>query len=401
MTMRSCCDWAHAATSDALFRVRIEETADWLMRDMRTSQGAFAASLDADSEGEEGLYYTWTRTEIVQAAEDTDFDLYFSLAAPPQWEGKPILHQQADQCARSLAEPERVRDLKKRLRRARDERVRPARDDKVLADWNGLAIAALAECGRSLDRLDWIEAAETAFASVVSACSTDGRLPHSILGEARLFPALSSDYAAMANAAIALFEATGTQNYVSQAGLFLELLDRWHGDEAWTGHYLTAADSTDVPLRIRGDVDDAIPSANAQIIEAKVRYALVTADPGAMERAYTLAEHAAGRIANQAYGQVGIINATALALEPMKLVLIDSPDEPGLVSVANRSPDPRRVDIVARIGSDPNQIALPGGVLPPTDQPGAFLCTGQVCLPPVSTAAELEQLLRRADMKPG
>ncbi|TIU57778.1 MAG: thioredoxin domain-containing protein, partial [Mesorhizobium sp.] len=178
----------------------------------------------------------------------------------------------------------------------------------------------LADAGRALQRPDWIEAAARAFAHIVEA-SHDGRLPHSMLGARKLFPALSSDYAAMTNAAIALFEATGETAYVDRARHFIGQLDHWHQDGNKTGYYLTASDSADVPIRIRGDVDEAIPSASAQIIEALVRLALVTGDFDMEQKAWTTAEHAMGRAAQQAYGQAGIVNACALALEPLKLVL--------------------------------------------------------------------------------
>ncbi len=388
------CNWAFAETGNDLFRIRIEETVSWFLREMCTTNGAFAASLDADSEGEEGLFYTWTRAEIEQAVDGAEFDRYFTLTDPPRWEGKPIICQTADQRDRSVAEAERAQSLKRKLLDARAHRVRPGRDDKVLADWNGLAIAALAECGRSLDRPEWIDAAEAAFNHILSA-RENGRLPHSMLESAKLFPALSSDYAATANAAIALFEATGKPNYQTEAGALLAELDAWHGDGDGIGHYLTAVDSADVPLRIRGDVDEAIPSATAQIIEAKLRYASLIGDAALTEQAYATAEHAVGRIAQQAYGQAGIINASALALQPMKLVLVEDPQNASLVSVANRNPDPRRVDRIIRIGTEANRSLLPGGVTPRTDRPGAYLCTGPVCLPPVTDPGELDGLLRR------
>jgi uncharacterized protein YyaL (SSP411 family) len=284
--------------------------------------------------------------------------------------------------------------LKAKLLATREQRVRPARDGKILTDWNGLMIAALAEAGRSLNRADWIEAAESAFAAIANA-GFDNRLPHSMLGERKLFPALSSDYAAMANAAISLFEATGNPDYVGRASQFVEQLDRWHRDSEKTGYYLSASDSTDVPIRIRGDVDEAIVSATGQIIEALVRLSSLTGDLDLQEKAWKVAEHAAGRAAHQAYGQAGIVNACALAIEPLKLVVVDNLTNPKLVPVANRNPDPRRVDIIVPVGAASNLPTLPGGVLPPTTKPGAWLCTGQVCLPVITEAEELERQLPR------
>ncbi|MDG4893317.1 thioredoxin domain-containing protein [Mesorhizobium sp. WSM4976] len=390
------CNWAHAATGNDLFRRRIEETISWLLREMRVEGGAFAASLDADSDGEEGLFYTWNRDEIEAALGDDApaFFRYFELAAPHGWEGKPIIRQSQTQQSEGIADYASLAPLKATLLAFREQRVRPGRDGKVLTDWNGLMIAALAEAGRSLGRPDWTEAAARAFAHIVEA-SQDCRLPHSILGRKKLFPALSSDYAAMTNAAIALFEATGDPTYSDRARHLIAELDRWHLDAEKTGHWLTASDSGDVPIRIRGDVDEAIPSATSQIVEALVRLSSLTGDLELWEKAWATAEHAMGRASQQAYGQGGIVNACALALEPLKLIIIDKPDSSSLVPVANRNPDPRRVDIIVPIGSEANRPLLPGGVLPPTDKPGAWFCSGQVCLPVVTDARELERLLRR------
>ena len=390
------CNWAYAATGNDLFRVRIEETVTWLLREMRVQGGAFAASLDADSDGEEGLFYTWSREEIEAALGDgtTLFFRYFKLAAPHGWEGKPIICQNEARQRQGIADYAQLAPLKTELLAVREKRVKPGRDGKALTDWNGLMIAALAEAGRSLSRPDWTEAAAKAFTHIAGA-SRDGRLPHSMLGDKKLFPALSSDYAAMTNAAIALFEATGDSAYSDFARQFIAELGRWHQDNEKTGYYLTASDSTDVPIRIRGDVDEAIPSATSQIVEALVRLASLSGDLDLGEKAWPVAEHAMGRAAQQPYGQAGIVNACALALEPLKLVLIDSSESPSLVPVANRNPDPRRVDIVVPIGTEANRPLLPGDVLPPTDKPGAWFCTGQVCLPVVTDAAELEKLLRR------
>ncbi|MER9329296.1 thioredoxin domain-containing protein [Mesorhizobium sp. M0488] len=390
------CNWAYAASGNDLFRRRIEDTVDWLLREMRVAGGVFAASLDADSDGEEGLFYTWSREEVDAALGDESslFFKYFTLSSPHGWEGKPVLHQTRAQQAQSVVDHERLVPLKARLLAVREERARPGLDAKALTDWNGLMIAALAEAGRSLRRKDWIDAAAKAFAHISAACR-DHRLPHSMLGARKLFPALSSDYAAMTNAAISLFEATGDWNYVDRAGQFIGQLDRWHADPEKAGYYLTASDATDVPIRIRGDVDEAIPSANGQIVEALVRLASVTGDLELQEKAWKVAEHAAGRAAHQAYGQASIVNACAMAIEPLKLVLVDDPEDPQLVPIANRNPDPRRVDISVAIGSEANRSVLPGGILPPTDSPGAWLCTGQVCLPVVTDSEEFEQLLRR------
>ncbi|MGS1094883.1 thioredoxin domain-containing protein [Aquamicrobium terrae] len=387
-------NWAYAESGSELFRVRIEETIAFLLDEMRVEGGAFASSLDADSEGQEGLFYTWEESEVeeVLGSDSSLFFKYFSLAKPPSWEGKPILFQTPDQAMQAVVNAVELKPLKQRLLSARGKRVRPGLDAKVLTDWNGLAIGALAECGRTFGQPDWIEAARMAFEQIVGT-ARGGRLPHSTLGKKAQFPALSSDYASMANAAISLFEATQEPAFINHARHFMGELDRWHADDGGSGHYLSASDSEDVPVRIRGDVDEAIPSATSQIIEALARLASATGDTDIQEKAWTIAEYAAGRASRQSYGQIGIFNACELTREPRKLVMVDDPASPKFVPAANQCPDPRRVDLVLPLGRDV-EVSLPGGVAPSTEKPCAYLCTGIVCLPVIADADTLEKALK-------
>jgi len=384
-------NWAFAQTGERLFRDRIETTVGWLLREMRVDGGGFAASLDADSDGEEGSYYTWDTADIeaVLANAAPAFFAAYELAAPHGWEGKPIVSANGDG---GPLEPSANGPLLARLFAAREQRVRPARDDKVLADWNGLAITAMAEASRHLDRPDWLEAAQGAYRFVSESENADGRLPHSILGDRKLFPAMSSDYAAMTNAAIALFEVTTDAAYLADAESYLQALDRWYVDEGNAGHYLTASDSSDVPLRIRGDVDEAIPSATSQIIEAFARTATATGRLDLLDRAWTIARAATGRIRDPAYGQAGIVNACTVLEASRKLVVVDDRNEPVLAAIARHHPDPRRVDIDLALGAPP--VELPGSVYVDTSRRAAWLCLGQSCLPPIADPTDLDNALR-------
>lgn len=391
------CNWAFAETGNGIFRRRIEETVAWLLREMRAEGGAFASSLDADSDGEEGLYYTWGAEEVSAALTDGNWQEFFTLVKSAGWEGNPVLCQTSGQQAYEIEHVEEASRFKTKLFAVRQTRPRPARDDKILTDWNGLAIMALAECGRSLGRSDWIEAAAAAFACL-AASADQGRLPHSAVGNKRLFPALSSDYAAMANAAVALFEATSDRNFIELAQDFIRQLDRWHAGTDRHDHFLTASDANDVLIRSRGDVDDAIPSATAQIVEAMLRVGMAAGDVELLQRALSVAERAAGRVARQANGGIGITNACALAIAPRKLMLVDTPTEPTLIAVANRCPDPRRIDIILSMGKPADWLR--DGSLPSSDRPGAYLCLGPVCLPAITDPSKLEEKLRRVGAEP-
>ena len=202
---------------------------------------------------------------------------------------------------------------------------------------------------------------------------------------------MSSDYAAMTNAAIALYEATADPAYLADAASHLEILDQWYIDEDPAGHYLTASDSRDVPLRIRGDVDEAVPSATSQIIEAFARVATATGRLDLLDRAWAIAKAANGRIRNQAYGQAGIVNACTILEGNRKLVVVDKPQQPDLSRIAGRHPDPRRIDLTRL---EAPAIELPGSVHLDTSRPTAWLCLGQSCLPPIADPPELENALR-------
>lgn len=385
---------AHAATGDALFRIRVEETIDWLSREMLLPDGGFASSLDADSEGEEGRFYLWTEDEIARILnrdQTAHFLSFYTLAKPDGWEGDPILHRLSSPNLGSGDENPDFLAMKKALLTARSRRTRPERDDKMLVDWNGLMIAALASAGRQFERPDWVALAARCFRFVAES-ECEGRLPHSILDDEQLRPCMASDYAAMINAAISLYEATGDHSYTEFAKSWLESLDRWHADGQGIGHYLTASDAADVPIRIRGDTDEAVPSATAQILEAMLRLSILTSDDALYNRAVLAAEAALGRVAQQNYGQAGIVVAAELVRQPGKLVLIDN-NAGELISVANRFPDFSRIDLRLNIGGAGGSAILPGGTALDTSRPAAYLCVGQTCLPPVHSPDELRALL--------
>jgi uncharacterized protein YyaL (SSP411 family) len=198
----------------------------------------------------------------------------------------------------------------------------------------------------------------------------------------------------LALAAAALHQATGGADTLADALGFCGALDRWHGDGE-VGHFLTASDSRDVPFRIRGDVDEAIPSATSQVILAKTMAAQLAADPDQASGAQATAEAAFGRVSQQPFGQAGIYNACLVTLSATKLVIVE--DEAGrrpLRQVADRNPDPRRTDLFLPLGTDPEALGLPPGTLLDTRRAAAYLCTATSCQAPVMDPAALETLLK-------
>ena len=315
------------ATGEELFRIRIEETIEWLEREMRLPSGAFAASLDADSEGEEGRFYVWTAEEI----ELRPRRRRTALLAGTMTSRQPATGREDNPQPAPLALSNRRRhgdetcpDAHRACSPNATSRVRPGRDDKALTDWNGLAIRALAEAGRSIrtSRLDQARAGRLTVPlpnrSRVNACRTP------FVDQAVQFPGLASDYAAMINAALSLYAATWDTAFVADARARPERCSAGIGLGV-DGFSLSASDCRDVILHIRGDQDDATPSATAQIIEAMTRLAMTTGD----ETMRLRCDRTRGIRHRPLHGQVVRPSRhhqcrRRLAIDPWKLSIVDS-----------------------------------------------------------------------------
>jgi len=277
-----------AATGSALYRRRIEETVEWLAREMTLPSGAFAAALDADSANEEGTFYAWTAEEIaaaLPAPQAAALCRLYDVGPVGHWEGRSLLHRNHPHGA---VEPPEIEAARAALFARRATRPAPPRDDKVLADWNAMMIAALAEAGLILDRPDWIERARRAFDATAGCLALpDNRLAHVWCDGRRGPPGLVEDLAQMALAALALAEATGEDSLLDPARAWLEAAERHHRDPA--GGYAQAAhDARDLIVRAQGWEDSVQPSGNAAMAEALVRLAEATGDPVWDERARAL-----------------------------------------------------------------------------------------------------------------
>src|SRR6266404_2534499 len=206
-------------TKSPLYATRIAETCDWVLREMIAEGGGFAATYDADSEGVEGKFYVWSSAEIdaVLGAEDAGFfNGVYDVQDDGNWEkGHNILHRNRSPVLLGEDDEKRLAQLRAKLKAVRDKRVWPGWDDKVLADWNGLMIAALANAAAVFQRDDWFAAAVTAWRFVMDRMRNDeGRLYHSHRAGKRLHRGTLDDYANMARAGLALFEATGDRKSV-------------------------------------------------------------------------------------------------------------------------------------------------------------------------------------------
>ena len=384
---------AWAATGDPLFHARAVETVAWLEREMRVGDG-FASSLDADSEGEEGRFYVWSAEEIdrLLGPDAALFKTAYAVEPEGNWEGHSILNRLHEP---GLAEPAeeavlaRCRDM---LREARERRPRPGRDDKVLADWNGLTIAALVEAAWRFDRGDWLDLARRAFAWVADTLGDGDRLHHSWRQGRRLRQAFLDDYAAMALAAIRLHEQTADAAYLARAQAWLAVLERDFADAAG-GYFTTARDADDLILRAKTGQDGPTPSGNALALQALARLSALAADPAARRRAEAVLEAFAGEIRRLPSAFAGLLAGATLLAEPVQLVIVGEPGGDALLRAAAAVPV---ANLVTSLQAD--------GVPLPPDHPAAgkrmvgglaaaYICVGQTCLPPVREADALRRTL--------
>ena len=387
---------AHAEPHGALYRARAEETVGWLMREMRAEGGAFAATLDAESEHEEGKFYVWQAEEI-DAALGADAPLFkrvYGVRPQGNWEGKTILHRLA-----SMAYPHpqeaALEASRAKLLALREGRIHPARDDKVLADWNGLMIAALAHAAIVFDRREWLAPAREAFAFVATAMDAgEGRLFHGFRAGQPKHVGLLEDYGAMAGAAIALYEATGEELYLDHAARWLQTVQRDFADGA--GGYFTApSHAADVPARQRGAADNATPSGNGLVGDAMARLWLLTFD----DRWRTTAEAVVAAFGTEAARSPGahpyMLCTGDLLANGVSVVVSAGIGADALAAATTQLADPALV--ITRIGGAPLPPSHPAfGKGPVAGKAAAYVCTAGTCQAPVTTAEALAQAVRAA-----
>ncbi len=250
-------------TKSPLYRQRIDETLGWVMREMLTPGGGFASSLDADSEHEEGKFYVWSEAEIdaVLGERAALFKRFYDVTPEGNWEGHTILNRIASPDFADDATEQQLAQCRALLLQARASRVRPGWDDKVLADWNGLMIAAMAAAGNVFERPEWIATARRAFDFIRSEMSAaDGRLFHSWRAGRAQHPASVDDYANLCRTALALHEASGDDSLIDQTEQWIAILDRHYRDPAGGGYFFSADDTPTLITRAKSAADAATPA---------------------------------------------------------------------------------------------------------------------------------------------
>ncbi|GAA1219642.1 thioredoxin domain-containing protein [Kitasatospora nipponensis] len=387
------------ATGDPLARRVVLESADFLLRELRTPEGGFASALDADSVDEEsgksleGAYYAWTPeqlTEVLGVEDGARAAGWFAVTRGGTFEhGRSVL-----QLPRDADDPEGFARVRAGLLAARGGRPAPARDDKVVAAWNGLAIAALAESGALLGRPDLVEAAARAADLLLAVHLTaEGRLLRTSRdGRPGPNAGVLEDYADTAEGFLALYAVTGEESWLALAGGLLDTVLKHFTDEASGSLYDTADDAEELIRRPQDPTDNAAPSGWTPAAQALLTYAAYTGS----ERHRTAAERAlgvVGALASRAPRFVGWGLAAAEAL-------LDGPRE---VAVVGPADDPRTAVLhrTALLGTAPGAVVALGDPAQASEvpllvarpllggAPAAYVCRHFTCDAPTSEPAVL------------
>ncbi|MBL8645238.1 MAG: thioredoxin domain-containing protein [Rhodospirillaceae bacterium] len=390
-------------TKSELYETRIAETIAWLEREMVGETGAYASALDADSEGEEGKFYVWSEAGVdaVLGSESGAFKKAYDVTVGGNWEHKVILNRLVDPSF-DADEDKAFAPLRSKLLSARGERIRPGRDDKILADWNGLAVEGLVHASLALHRPEWLKIAERVFAAVTGTMAwTDGsgrtRLGHSFCDDRLQRVDVLDDYAHMANAALALHAANGAHIYLDQAAAWVAVADALFWDEAG-GYFFTPSDRKDLIMRTKSANDAAQPSGNGALVKALARLAALTGDDKYRVRADVVANTFAAEAFKLFPHATALLNGYDLLAETVSVVIVGPrgrKDVQTLIQAAYAVSEP---NIVLSVVDDP--AALPAGH-PAQGKKAlegkatAYVCRGFTCSAPVTLPIELMRVLSR------
>ncbi len=397
-------------TGSDLYAVRARETVEWLLRDMRVWEPgadpadpdaiyAFASAYDADSEGVEGQYYIWTPDEITRVLgpeEGSLFNTSYGVSVGGNWEGVNILNRSHASGLPPAEDESRLAEARAKLLAHRQMRVPPLCDDKVLADWNGLMIAALARAAGIFDRPDWLDAARTAFAFILRNHGESGRLRHSWRDGKARHPSVLDDYANLCRAALFLFEATAEEAYLAQAVAWTEIANSRYWDETGGGYYLTADDTESLIARPKTIHDNAVPPGNGTMVEVLAKLFHLTGDTSYRDRAENLLAAFAVSPADQ-YVMMATLCMGFEALErPVQVVIAgEDVDAAGLLTAARQAAPPAHVLLRARPGSDLPSGHPAQGKGPVDGQAAAYVCVGPTCGLPITDPSLLREELTR------
>ncbi len=400
---------AYLVTNNPMYSRVVEETLDYVVREMLSPEGGFYSTQDADSEGEEGKFFLWTPQEVKAALLPDDaalFMQYYDVTEQGNFEGKNILHVERD--AASVAEEANVPLLtlqdslarsRQMLFKVREKRVKPGRDEKILTSWNGLMLRSFAEAARHLNRPDYLQVAVKNAEFLLGNLRKDGRLLRTFKdGRAHLNGYLE-DYVFLADGLLALYEADFHPRWFREARSLMDEAIQLFADAEHGGFFDTGSDAEALISRPKDIMDNATPAGNSVAVDVLLRLAAFTGESSYRQRADEYLQPLADIMVQHPSAFGHVLGALDFALSPVKeFAIIGEPratDTRALLDVINdrylpnsvlacASPDDSEISAVIPLLADRPQK---------DDKATVYVCQNFACQAPVTTAEELQNLL--------
>lgn len=392
---------AWQVTGQTRYRTVVADTLDYVLREMTAPSGGFYSSMDADSEGHEGVFYCWTAAEIEAAlgAEDgRAFGKIYGVTQEGNFEGRNILTGPHDAAAHAAQLP----SWRARLLAVRAKRVPPARDEKVLVSWNALTISALAQAARVLEEPRYQAAAEKAADFILTQMRRDGELLHASRDGRHGGDAFLDDYSLLTNALLDLFETTHDARWLEESEELARQMLKNFGDENTDGLFLTSSSHTELLVRTKPGFDGQEPSANAAAARALWRLGRILDNADFAREAERILQAFGTAMQQQSRGFLGMLAVLDDFYNPgPEIVILGTPDAPATRALW-REVNARQLPGSVLIGADPaqNNAAALAKKIPLLaertlidNQPAAYVCRHRACQKPVTTPAELRALL--------
>ncbi len=398
------------ATRNDFYRSIAEETLDYVIREMRDPAGGFYSSQDADSEGEEGKFFIWSKDELALVLGEKDAELiggYFGVSEAGNFEGRNILNvpQGAESYAAEAGiSPEAlaatITSAKARLMEARERRIHPGRDDKALTAWNGMMLRSFAEAASILERDDYRQAAVDCAEFLLRELVNDGRLLRTYKdGKAHLNGYLE-DYAYLADGLLYLYEATFNDRWLNEARRLADGMIDLFWEQAENGFYDTGRDHEDLVVRPRDVFDNATPCGSSVAVDMLLRLSVFTGDGEYSRRASSALRAMRQYLIRAPNGMGHWLCALDFYLStPKEIAIVGDPDDPAtreLLRTVHAGCLPNKVlagvSPEAPIGDAPSMPLLEGRTLV-DGKPTAYVCQNYVCQLPVTDPESLARQL--------
>ena len=401
---------AWQASGQPVFRRIVEETADWVMREMQAPEGGYYATLDADSEGEEGRFYIWDRKQVQALLTADEYAVsarIYGLEQAPNFEGQWHLHVYHDTA--SVAEQlglttgqatTLLQSARQKLFAQREQRVRPGRDEKILTAWNGLMIKGMAAAGRRLGRDEFIRSAQRAVDFIRQQLFQNGRLLASYKGGQARLMAYLDDHVFLLDALLELLQAEWRAQDLQFAIELADLLLAHFEDPRHSGFYFTADDHEQLIHRPKPGMDDAMPSGNGVAAQALGRLGHLLGEPRYNQAAARTLQNTWQLVSQMPYVHCALLDALEEYLYPPEIIILRGEGEEFLQAhqLCQQGYSPRRLCFAVPTTED----ALPGLLAERPARNGfiAYRCSGTTCQPPLTRVNDLANSLKPNQLQP-